>query len=43
MNKCIMNTANKLTYHDQLQVGNELIGNATIPIINKEVNYYIFI
>lgn len=32
MNKCIMDVANKLTYHDQLKVGNDSIGNATLPV-----------
>ncbi|XP_011497462.1 PREDICTED: DNA replication ATP-dependent helicase/nuclease DNA2 [Ceratosolen solmsi marchali] len=35
MNKCIMNTANKLTYNNQLRIGNEIIGNATLPVTNK--------
>ncbi|XP_058791831.1 DNA replication ATP-dependent helicase/nuclease DNA2-like [Phymastichus coffea] len=34
MNSCIMNVANKLTYHDQLQVGNEEIEKAILPISN---------
>lgn len=38
MNKCIMDVANKLTYHDQLKVGNDSIGNATLPITNVAVS-----
>ena len=39
MNTCIMDVANKLTYHDQLEVGNETIGKATLPITNVSVSY----
>lgn len=38
MNSCIMDIANKLTYHDQLQVGNETIANATLPVTNISVS-----
>ncbi|XP_014211220.1 DNA replication ATP-dependent helicase/nuclease DNA2 [Copidosoma floridanum] len=34
MNKCIMNIANKLTYNDQLQIGNEKVSISTIPVTN---------
>ncbi|KAL7288860.1 hypothetical protein TKK_0016832 [Trichogramma kaykai] len=32
MNSCIMDVANKLTYHDLLKVGTEDIGKATLPV-----------
>ncbi|OXU27176.1 hypothetical protein TSAR_005441 [Trichomalopsis sarcophagae] len=34
MNSCIMDIANKLTYHDQLQIGCEKAGKATMPVTN---------
>lgn len=37
MNQAIMNVANKLTYDNQLQVGNNSIAKSIMPVSNKTV------
>lgn len=37
MNMEIMTLANKITYEDQLEVGNESVGNATLHFKNNQV------